>query len=74
MRLDGIPNRFEVDPVVGMAKLVTHAADVVPWLGWHQQRSLVAESMSRVANPLEASFDRVPSPAILLKRSSLEPG
>jgi hypothetical protein len=63
--LNDVPDDREVNSVIRVAEAIAHSADVLPRLSWHQRLCLVTEAMSRFADALEASFNRVAPQSVL---------
>ena len=55
-----------------MPQPVTHAADIAPWLTWHEFLRTFPKTNGGFADPLDAAFDSIACPLILLERVTVQ--
>ncbi len=72
--LNGVPEYFQADAVVGLSKPVSHAAYVAPGLVRHQHCGLVAETMGGLADTLQASLDAITTETVGRKGMTVHSG
>lgn len=65
--MDRVPDCVLVEAIVGVPQPVPHAANIRPWLTGHEFLGGVTETECRLANPFEASLDRVPRATVSLE-------
>ena len=55
-----------------MPQPVAHAANVAPWLAWHEFLRTFPETNGGFADPLDAAFDGIACPFFLLERVTVQ--
>ncbi len=57
-----------------MPQPIAHAANIIPWLIWHELCSTFSQSSSRLADPFETTFDRITTQGVARQTVAIQPG